>query len=145
MVDVKDEIVDFLREKPHLALATVSADGKPMTHPVAFSSDGVVVYVATSANSHKVENIKSNPDVSYSVFDDLTDWMKVRGLQVEGTASLVTDESEIGKMMQLAMEKFPFWKDIPKMPDPAILKITPKRARYSDSNKGFGHMDELTF
>ena len=51
--------------------------------------------------------------------------MNITGIQMEGKASFVTDEAELGQIFHLMVEKFPFMAELPKNPD--LPDIHPRR------------------
>ena len=94
MENIKKEIERFLDHRSIISLATVSPAGKPMTHPVAYASEGATLYVATYRSSRKVENILKNPSVAYDTFIYPGDWKKTKSIQMEGRAFVVRDKDE---------------------------------------------------
>jgi len=144
MEELKNQIVELLKEGMVATLSTVDGE-QPMCHPVVYASDGAVVYITTNKTSRKVQNIKKNPKVGYSVFRSAMNWNETLSVQMEGLATVIEDESEFGKAMGLLAEKFPQMKDMPRNPNSAVLKIEPKHAQLCDYSKGFGHIDKVDF
>ncbi len=146
MEDMKKKLVEYLKERKVITLATASPDGAPSTHPVVFANDGPVVYVSTFKGSRKVDNIEKNDKVAYSTYDGGDDWSKTRAVQMEGRAIIVKDEKEAKKAFGLLVEKFPAMKDMAPNPESnVLLRIEPKVCYFSDYSKGFGHMDRIDF
>lgn len=145
-METKNQVIEYLRKKTTVTLATMSENGNPITHPVAYVSDeDGVVYFATSKNTRKVHNIMKNQHVAYSVFEETSDLNAIRSIQMEGTASVVLDKEETGKAMNMLMEKFPFMKDMPPNPDNILIKVEPEECYFADYSKGFGHRDKIDF
>ncbi|MFC2162050.1 pyridoxamine 5'-phosphate oxidase family protein [Candidatus Altiarchaeota archaeon] len=144
-MDTKETIEEYLREKNYFTLATVAEDGRPMTHPLAYASDGNVLYVATSKNSRKIANVLENPDVAVTVFDDTEDWMNMKNLQAQGIGDAVEDKDEAMKAMDLLFTKFPAMEDMPEMPDTCILKVTIKCGTFKDTGKGFENKESFEY
>lgn len=89
--------------------------------------------------------MKVNPHVAYTVDDDNVRVMEITGIQMQGRASLVTDEKEIGKVLRLMSEKYPFMADLPPNPDIIFFKVEPVEAYYLDYSRGFNHRDFVTY
>ena len=145
MSDLKKDIEGFLKSQRIISLATVSAEGKPMTHPVAYANEGATLYVATYRSSRKVENILRNPSIAYDAYAYSDDWSKTRSIQMEGRAFLVSDEDEIKKALELLAKKFPAMDYLEPDPDSAVLRIEPGICYYSDYSKGFGHIERVEY
>jgi general stress protein 26 len=143
--EIKKKIVDYLSSHQWLNLGTVDRNGKPMVHTMAFASEGATVYFLTDKNTHKVSDMKVNPHVAYTVDDDNVQVMEITGIQMQGRASLVTDEKEIGKVLKLMSEKYPFMADLPPNPDIIFFKVEPVEAYYLDYSRGFNHRDFVTY
>lgn len=141
--ELKDKIYDYLANHYYLNLATVSPQGSPMAHTVAYVSENAVVYLATNKETRKVQNIMHNPHVAYTVDEDDPDWFDMQALQVEGRASIVTDENELREFGEIMMAKFPLAADMPPDPDTVMIKIVPEVIYYLDYNVEFGHREKV--
>ncbi len=116
-----------------------------MAHTVGFASAGSVVYFGTGNTTRKFHNIEKNPNVAFTVDEDGSDVMNITGIQMEGKASFVTDEAELGQIFQLMLEKFPFMAELPKNPDNVIIKVEPTKAFFIDCAVEFGFRYEVDF
>lgn len=143
--EIKKKIVDYLSSHQWLNLGTVDLNGKPMVHTMAFASEGATVYFLTDKNTHKVSDMKVNQIVAYTVDDDDVQVMQITGIQMQGKASRVTDEKEIGKVLGLMNEKYPLMADLPPNPDIVFFKVEPMEAYYLDYSRGFNHRDFVTY
>lgn len=143
--EIKQKIVDYLASHNWLNLGTVDKSGKPMVHTMGYVSDGAVVYFGTGKDTRKAANILNNSNVAYTVDDDEVQLMEITGIQMEGKASMVTDEAEAGKVFQLMLEKFPFVADMPEDNDSILLKVEPVTAYYLDYTKEFGYRDMVSY
>jgi len=149
MEELKQKMVDLFESEDVLTLATVSPDGKPMIHPVAYVSDGLVLYFYTYGKSRKVQNILKNPNVAYAVYNSKLmakggRWNEILSAQVEGTASIMPD-GEKERIIRLIIDKFPALKNSPPDLNSTFVKLVPKKIQLSDYTKGFGHMDMVEF
>ncbi|MCB2194086.1 MAG: pyridoxamine 5'-phosphate oxidase family protein, partial [Deltaproteobacteria bacterium] len=106
---IKAEIETYLGDPSHLFLnlATVTAEGAPLARTVAFAADGATVYFGTSKDSRKIADITANPKVAYTVDQDQYDsFAEITGVQMEGTATVISDAQEIAKADKLYKAKF---------------------------------------
>lgn len=143
--ELKQKIREYLATHYYLNLATVSPEGRPMAHTMAYVSEDTTVYLATNRNTRKVRNIMQNPAVAFTIDEDDPDWFDMQALQVEGWASIVEDEGELRKIGEIMMGKFPVIADMPADPDTILIKIVPDIVYYLDYNVEFGHREMVTF
>lgn len=143
--ELKDKISEYLANHFYLNLATVSPQGKPMAHTMAYVSENEIVYLATNKNTRKVQNIMQNPQVAFTVDEDDPDWFDMQALQVEGRASIVADENEMREVGEIMAAKFPVIADLPPDPDTIMIKIEPEVVYYLDYSIEFGHRVSVNF
>lgn len=141
--ELKDKINQYLANHYYLNLATVSPQGSPMAHTMAYVSKDSVVYLATNKNTRKVQNIMHNQQVAYTVDEDDPDWFDMQALQVEGKASIISDEKELREFGEIMVAKFPIAADMPPDPDTVMIKIEPEVIYYLDYSIEFGHREKL--
>ena len=146
MKEIKLKISEYLQNHRKMTLATVNTPGcKPVAHTVEYVPDGAIVYFATKKDTRKAQNIKQNGNVAYAVDEDYEDWMKIQGIQMEGTASVVTGDDEVNRVFGMYIERFPFVADFPPNPDLIFIRIEPQVAYFLDYEKGFTHRDRVTY
>lgn len=138
-----DKIHEYLSNHYYLNLATLSPQGRPMAHTMAYVSEGVVVYMTTNKNTRKVQNIKQNPYVAYTVDEDDPDWFDMQALQIEGKASIIMDENELREIGEILVAKFPIAADMPPDPDIIMIKIEPEVIYYLDYNVEFRYREQV--
>lgn len=141
--ELKTKIYEYLADHYYLNLATVSPQGNPMAHTMAYVSEGAVVYLATNKNTRKVQNIMNNPHVAYTVDEDDPDWFDMKALQVEGKASIITDENELREVGEIMVAKFPIAADMPPDSDIIMIKIKPEIVYYLDYSIEFGYREKI--
>ncbi|MGV8078134.1 MAG: pyridoxamine 5'-phosphate oxidase family protein [Methanosarcina sp.] len=142
---LKDKIYEYLANHYYLNLATVSLQGNPMAHTMAYVSEDAVIYLATNKNTRKVHNILHNPHVAYTVDEDDPDWFNMQALQVEGRASIINDEEELREIGEIMAAKFPIAADMPPDPEIVMIKIEPEVVYYLDYSVEFGHREKVDF
>ena len=141
--ELKDKIYEYLSSHYYLNLATVSPQGRPMAHTMAYVSENAVTYLATNKNTRKVQNIMHNPYVAYTVDEDNPDWFDMQALQVEGKASIITGENELREVGEIMAAKFPVAADMPPDPDIIMIKIEPEVIYYLDYSVKFGQREQV--
>lgn len=142
---LRAKIVDILAHTSDMSIATVRPDGWPQVTTVSFVSDGTTIFFITGAKAQKAKNIAKNDKVSLTVDRPYKDWNGILGLSLGGTATRITDETQIADIEKLMAKKFPQAADF-SMPEEAlaVFKITPKVISVLDYSKGFGHTDMVT-
>lgn len=144
--EITQAISDYLRTHRKMTLATVTLDGRPLAHTVEYVSDnGPVLFFATKKTTRKAQNIMKNANVSFAVDEDYDDWMKIQGVQVEGRATILSEEKDIQYAANLFLKKFPFVAEFTPDPDMVFVKIEPVAGFFLDNTKGFAHRDEVKF
>lgn len=145
---IKAEIQAYLNDPSHLFLnlATVTPEGAPLAHTMAFTADGATVYFGTSKGSRKATNMQANPKVAYVVDQDsYPDFMKITGVQMEAKATLISDPQEIARANKLYKAKFGEAVDITPSDQHLVFKLEPVRAYYLNYAKGFAHRDMVEY
>lgn len=76
----QQQVIDFLtNSKLNLQLGTADKNSEPNIHPVWYFYDNEKLYVETSKTSKKVQNIKNNNNVYFSIDDETIPYKGVRG------------------------------------------------------------------
>lgn len=94
MADLKERILDIIRQ-PHLAaFATVTGEGRPwVRYVMPFADDDLTLRFSTFVSARKVEQIRTAPEVHLTC--GVTDPMNFKSyLQIEGRAEFTTDDDE---------------------------------------------------
>ena len=143
---IKEQIAQYLGSHPFINLATVTAQGAPLAHTVAFAAQGATVYFGTSPETRKAANMLANPKVAYVVDQDqYASFTEITGVQMEGLASQVTDPQEIASANAVYAAKFGEGVSITPSEQHIVFKIEPVRAYYLDYSKGFAHKDLVEY
>jgi PPOX class probable F420-dependent enzyme len=83
----RQQLIDFLRTRHHVSLATTRRDGRPQLSPVtAGVDDQDRIVISTYPDRAKTANAQRNPAVSVLVHSD--DWSGPY-VQVDGTAEVL--------------------------------------------------------
>lgn len=106
-----EETRKILNEATNVIIGVIGDEGYPYTVPVSHAVDGDVLYFHCAKEGHKIDAIKNNPKVSFSVVvkDDVipeeftTYYRSVQGF---GKARIVEDSEERIKAFKVICEKF---------------------------------------
>ncbi len=167
---LKKTVLKYLAE--HYTMTIATAKGVvPWAASVFYASDGFTFYFLSDPESLHSKNIAENPVVGVTVNEDYHDWRKIKGIQMEGKAKLVSTEDETQKAIATYAEKYPFTaaylklmssspriaeyldkflRKLPFVPGlPTTLnfrfyKVIPTKVRFIDNEKSFGHHEEFT-
>jgi PPOX class probable F420-dependent enzyme len=95
----EQEVINFLQSKLNLQLATIDENGDPNIQPVWFDyeKDSEKLHVMTSKMSNKVRNIRSKPNVYFSIDDENFPYKGVKG---KGTARIIEDRQKVVSMAE---------------------------------------------
>jgi PPOX class probable F420-dependent enzyme len=99
-----EEIASFLEQGKSLQLATINKDGTP--HLVAMwygIVDGKIV-IETFEKSQKAVNLKRDGRIA-CMLEAGTEYNELRGVQINGTVTLVTDPDEIRELMKAVLRR----------------------------------------
>jgi nitroimidazol reductase NimA-like FMN-containing flavoprotein (pyridoxamine 5'-phosphate oxidase superfamily) len=108
-------ILELLERAEVGQLATASSDGKPYVIPVCFYYEDGRIYVHCALKGKKLDNLRSNPNVSFSVFEVLgmgvgadrpcNSWAYYRSVVASGRARILEGDEKL-RPLRLLAEKF---------------------------------------
>jgi general stress protein 26 len=145
MDEIKEQIVNYISKRKFLTLATSSKEGEPLTHAIAYVNKGDTVFFTTGKQTRKFKNIKNNPNVAYSVYDQTEHLDEVISVQMEGKATPLTEKKEIENINKMLKNKFPTMSPLLNDPDSIIIKISPKSCYFMDYSKGLNYRDTVEY
>jgi hypothetical protein len=154
-----------------MTIATAKGEN-PWAAAVFYANDGFTLYFLSDPDSRHSKEIAENPVVAVTVNEDYHDWRKIKGIQIEGKAELVTTEDETAKAVATYVEKYsftaaylklmsspfpriagyldkllsrlPFVPSLPTTFTARFYKLTPTKVRFIDNEKSFAHHEEFT-
>ena len=88
-----------------VSLTTFKKDGSPVATPVWITRDGATLVVTTPAESYKVKRLRRDPRVLL-VPCGRTGKVREGERPVEGTAEIVTDPAETGRLTALVRRRY---------------------------------------
>lgn len=109
-------------------MATVQQN-KPHSRYMTFFNEDFTLYTVTSKDTHKVEELKQNPNTHILIGYDGKGFGDAF-LEIEGTVEITDDESYREKVWNKALK---FWFSGPDDPEMIILKVTPTQIRLMNT------------
>lgn len=132
MADLKEQILQIIKQPQLSGFATVTEEGKPwVRYVMALGGDDMQIRLASFVSARKVQQIARKPEVHLTC--GVTDPMKMAPyLQIQGRARFTTEEAE----------RHGFWNEMlapifsgPDDPDYGVVVVTPYRIEYCTPGK----------
>jgi hypothetical protein len=146
-----DSIAELLRAQSTLSLATVADVGEPeagmpCVAPLFYIVDAELnLYWLSSASSQHSRNLRREPNVAVAVYPQTDEWKEIRGVQMRGVASAVTDPALRKVLIEQYCERFRLGGILRlAIKRSTLYKFRPRSFRLVDNSKGFGHRFDLT-
>lgn len=140
----EEELWAFVAAARTGILTTLRADGWPLALPVWFVCHDRIVYVRTPARTRKVEHVRRDPRVSFTVEAGLS-WAELRAVVLTGRAHVVPEEEERDRIFELIAEKYQGFgirqTEVPAATirhydtESALIRIDPDEHRLSWDNR----------
>ena len=146
---LSERVQQYLRQHHVMTLASHGDEGV-WAAAVFYANDGFAFYFLSSPSSRHCRNLTRDSRVSAAVHEDYSDWRKIKGVQLEGIASVLAGEGEI-HARRVYGEKFPVVGMLEQAPAAIVkalakvrwYKLIPQRLYFIDNAEGFGHRDEI--
>ena len=175
--ELRAKVLDYLSHHSTMTVAT-AGDNQPWATTVFYANDDFSLYfLSNPGTSRHGRNLTANPRLSISITEDyplkkLDDWRHIKGIQLEGTASLLATEEEINRAVETYVSKYPFvapyLKSITAFPgvvsflekasrslkfipdfsaslENRFYKVTPSRVWFVDNETSFEQRQEVSF
>ena len=140
-----DPVRALLRSQTTLVLATAGEDSKPRSTPLFFiPDDDLRLYWFSSRSSLHSRNCARNPEASIAISTDARRWQQIKGVQMQGLVSMVTDRGlrnsiaraytarfQLGELFRLIIRRS------------SLYCFTPSWVRSLDNSRRFGYKFEL--
>jgi len=147
--ELHEKVQRYLREHHVMTLASFGDEGS-WAAAMFYANDGFGIYFLSSPTTRHCRNLANDPRVSAAVHEDYADWREIKGVQMEGMASVLAGEEE-EKARRIYGEKFPIVGKLEHAPASIIqaltkvrwYKLIPERLYFIDNSAGFGHRDEI--
>jgi uncharacterized protein YhbP (UPF0306 family) len=137
----------FLESQSTLALATIDANGNPQIAPLFYVSDDALnLYWLSSADSRHSINLMAREQAAATIYPEAWHWTGIRGLQIEGTAHPITDETTRQDILARYQQKF----NLPSgfetiITGSGLYVLKPTWVRWLDNGVRFGYKSEMQF
>jgi PPOX class probable F420-dependent enzyme len=108
-------------------VATVSASGTPHVVPVCHILAGAKLYFGSGRRARKIRNLRANPRVTLTV-DLYTDaWDALKGVMVQGTATIIEKGPRFRRLRARIYRKYPQYPSDAALgeSDSVIVEIRP--------------------
>lgn len=117
----------FIRWERVCRVATVGASGWPHSVPVCHVLDGGRIYFASGNDGKKVLNLEANPRVALTVDLYSDAWQNLKGVMVQGAATLIARGPRFRKVRALLYAKYPQYPSEAGLDekDSVIVEVTP--------------------
>jgi uncharacterized protein YhbP (UPF0306 family) len=134
----------LLKSQSTLALATTADDGAPQIAPIFYVSTGdLCLYWFSSSSSDHSKNLERNSSAAVTVYLPTDQWDEIRGVQMRGTVSVVTDRERRRAIEQAYTGRFRLGVVFEAMISRTNLYVfQPVWVRYLDNSKHVGYKVE---
>ena len=104
------------------------------------------LYFLSAGHTRHAQNCAAQPQVAATVQEDYRDWPSIKGIQLEGLVTLLTD-AERAAAIAVYQAKYPFVAHDPLL-SLAVervnwYRLTPQRLYWIDNSQGFGHRAQI--
>ncbi len=124
---MKKAIAHLIQWERVCRVATVGEAGMPHLVPVCHVVAGGKIYFASGNDGRKVLNLRANPRVALSVDLYSDAWPNLKGVMVQGTATLIAKGPRFRKIRALLYRKYPQYPDEAALDesDSVVVEVTP--------------------
>jgi uncharacterized protein YhbP (UPF0306 family) len=138
-------IAALLREESTLALATTDVRGEACIAPLFYVSDeNLSLFWLSAASSLHSENLERTPRAAATVYRHTNNWKEIRGVQMRGPVSAITEPDQRRALIKTYCERFQLGAVFKVAISQSILYVLrPDFYRYTDNSRAFKHKFEL--
>ena len=142
----KEMIAALLRQETTLALATADAQAEPCIAPLFYiAGPDLSLYWLSSPSSLHSRNLERAPCASATVYRHAEKWKDIRGVQMRGPVTVITDTARRKALIKLYCERFQLGSVFRlAMGRCNLYEFRPTFIRYLDNSKRFGYTFEVT-
>ncbi|OIJ21309.1 hypothetical protein BKP45_00565 [Anaerobacillus alkalidiazotrophicus] len=124
---LKQEAINII-DQNHVGVLSTMQENKPYARYMMFFHDEQQLYSVTNKETHKVEEIKNNPNVNVLLGYDEN---KTQYIELQGRATIVDDKELKKKYWD---EQLVPWLNGPDDPEYCLLQITPEHVELVQGN-----------
>jgi general stress protein 26 len=118
-------IAEAIGRHDYCSFGTIEGD-RPKVRYMAIAHEGLKIYLASDRKTHKVEELKGNPNV-YLLLGYNGQWPS-EVIEVEGTCAIASDATLRRRVWR---EELKPWLSGPDDPDYVVLDVTPSRIEWT--------------
>ncbi len=108
-------------------IATAGRSRVPHVVPVCHVLADGKVYFASENGARKIANLRANPRAALTVDLYADEWSNLRGVMIQGTATLIERGPRFRKIRRLLYEKYPQYPEDAALDEgDVIVEITPR-------------------
>jgi len=124
---LKKAVADLIEWERVCRVATADEAGMPHLVPVCHVIAGGKIYFASGNDGQKVLNLKANARIALTVDLYSEAWANLKGVMVQGTATLIEKGPRFRKTRALLYRKYPQYPDEAALDesDSVIVEVTP--------------------
>jgi uncharacterized protein YhbP (UPF0306 family) len=140
-----EQIATLLREQSTLALATTDQYGEACIAPLFYICDeNLALYWLSAADCLHSENLKRTPKAAATVYRHAENWKEIRGVQMHGVVSIITEGGQRRALIATYCERFHLGPAFAlAVRQSAVYALRPAFFRYIDNSKAFRHKFEI--
>ena len=126
---LKRAVANLIEWERVCRVATTGGAGMPHLVPVCHVVAGGKIYFASGNDGRKVLNLRANARVALTVDLYSEAWANLKGVMVQGTATLIEKGPRFRKIRALLYRKYPQYPDEAALDesDSVIIEVTPTR------------------
>lgn len=124
---LKKSLATLVERERVCRVATVSPDGVPHLVPVCHVLVDGNLYFASETGARKVRNLRKNPRLTVTVDLYSDDWTNLKGVMIQGAATLIGKSPRFRKIRRLLYAKYPQYPDMSAIGenDSFIIEVKP--------------------
>jgi len=146
---LSERVMLYLQHHNVANLATCYND-VPSAAAIFYVNDGFTLYFLSSSASRHSCNLVHNQRVAVTIQEDYSDWLEIKGVQLEGHATELSGAEEV-MARRLYAQKFPVTGLLAQAPAAIVTalarvrwyRIVPQHLYFVDNTFGLGHRDEV--
>jgi hypothetical protein len=142
----RETIAALLRAQKTLALATVGEQGEPCIAPLFYiAGQDLSLFWLSSPTSLHSRNLARSPRAAATVYRHAEKWKEIRGVQMRGSVTVITDPARRKPLIEIYCERFQLGAVFRlAIGQCDLYEFRPDFFRYLDNSKHFGYKFEFS-
>jgi len=156
IAELKERLQLFLNEHNTLTIATRNTQSIWAATVFYIADTEMNLYFLSSDKTRHIQDIESNNEVAVTIYQDVSDWQSIQGVQATGHVSHVGEDNKSSVLNQY-ITKYIFLKELLNNPKDeqeeriaqqfktiSLFKLKPFYYRIIDNSIEFGYKQEIT-